>query len=124
MREVGTMMVKRYLKLEGHKSQAIRMGFHSIPGMLQLHLHVMTQDFKEADSNHNWNKNNTSFFKDVDTCIKELEEDRQLTIPADKRKLEADPFCYRCETSYESVDIIRKHQNICPFPENVKSFTW
>jgi aprataxin len=51
-----------------------RIGFHAIPSMRQLHMHVISQDF---DSDHlknkkHWNSFTTNFFVDADFLISKL----------------------------------------------------
>ena len=62
--------------------RTFRLGFHAVPSMSQLHLHVVSQDLRGDGMKHrkHWNSFATDFFRDVDDVIREL---RALFDPDD-----------------------------------------
>ncbi|TPX30626.1 hypothetical protein SmJEL517_g05853 [Synchytrium microbalum] len=63
------------IKVEDPKAADFKMGFHAIPSMKQLHLHVISQDFVSDKLKHrkHWVSFNSSFFKSVEEVVELLE---------------------------------------------------
>lgn len=63
-------------------------GFHALPSMDQLHLHVISDDFdsKCLKTKQHWNSFNTEFFLSVDSIIDELESEGKIVIDHAKYK--------------------------------------
>ncbi|CAG8478822.1 11063_t:CDS:10 [Ambispora leptoticha] len=78
MKEKGEWVIER-MKQENPKLQ-FRMGFHTIPSMKQLHMHVVSQDFisPKLKNKKHWNSFTTGFFKDTDEILKTLQENGKL----------------------------------------------
>jgi aprataxin len=54
----------------------VKMGFHAVPSMAQLHMHIISQDFV-SDSLKNkkhWNSFTTDFFKEYDSLVEHLKK--------------------------------------------------
>lgn len=63
-------------------SLKFRVGFHAVPSMRQLHLHVISQDFQ---SDHlkvkkHWNSFTTEFFRDFDEVRRLLAETGKVAV--------------------------------------------
>jgi aprataxin len=52
----------------------LKMGFHAIPSMKQLHMHIVSSDFQGfgLKKKHHYNSFVTDFFLDVDMIIEKL----------------------------------------------------
>jgi len=59
-----------------------RLGFHAMPSMSHLHMHVVSQDFDSPclKRKEHWNSFTTDFFRDVDVVLKELKETGKVEI--------------------------------------------
>ncbi|EYU41929.1 hypothetical protein MIMGU_mgv1a002834mg [Erythranthe guttata] len=120
MHDVGLKWVEK--SLDENKSLTFRLGYHSVPSMKQLHLHVISQDF---DSNHlkhkkHWNSFNTRFFLDSVNVIKELEDTGSVTLITDDfRSMEL--RCNRCRSAHPNLPRLKSHVRSCkaPFPADL-----
>ncbi|KAF9584717.1 hypothetical protein BGW38_005441 [Lunasporangiospora selenospora] len=93
-----------------------RMGFHIIPSMIQLHLHVISQDFV-ADAltkkNH-WNSFTTDFFVEPETVIKVINEKGYFAMTPEelyrfKRLLDRPLLCHRCSIRLVNMTELKNH---------------
>lgn len=115
MEEVGRNLQNT---LTAGKKIRFRMGFHAIPSMKQLHMHLISQDF-ESDALKNkkhWNSFTTRFFVDSNRFIGILED--QGSIFFDKKEYEAllssDLKCCFCGASIGNMPTLKDHIRKCP----------
>jgi len=119
MEAAGRMAVqKRFPPTE------IRIGFHAVPSMARLHLHVISQDFDSEYLRYNkhWNAFNTPHFVDVSDVISQLEESGKVNaINSTKQRdqwLHSEMKCHKCDfKSYGMRDLkthLRSHQHLLP----------
>ncbi|KAJ3210438.1 hypothetical protein HDU67_005324 [Dinochytrium kinnereticum] len=68
--------------VEGHTNHRFLIGFHAIPSMKQLHLHVISDDFvaPALKTKTHWNSFTTRFFLPYALVRKTIEEDGQLSV--------------------------------------------
>jgi len=78
IRNVGVELIENLT--EENKGLTFRMGFHAIPSMTQLHMHVISEDFISPwlKTKKHWNSFTTDFFIPADDFIKRLERDEKL----------------------------------------------
>ncbi|KAL0338161.1 UNVERIFIED_CONTAM: Transcription factor [Sesamum angustifolium] len=112
MHAVGLKWAVKFLN--ENKSLSFRLGYHSVPSMRQLHLHVISQDF---DSNHlknkkHWNSFTTPFFLDSVDLIKELEDVGRVTLKDDKC-LAMELRCHRCRSAHPNIPRLKAHISSC-----------
>ncbi|XP_051132115.1 transcription factor bHLH140 [Andrographis paniculata] len=112
MHSVGLKWAEKFLS--ENKSLLFRLGYHSVPSMRQLHLHVISQDF---DSIHlknkkHWNSFNTPFFLDSVDVIKELENVGTITLKDDKF-LKMELRCHRCRSVHPNIPRLKSHISAC-----------
>ncbi|KAK9766807.1 aprataxin-like protein [Basidiobolus ranarum] len=117
-----TLLVK--LKTRGEKlieqlqkdfpeSTKYRLGFHAIPSLQPLHMHVISQDFISPclKNKTHWNSFTTDFFRDVDTVIEELT--LQGEIKYDKKLYESilkTPLrCHHCDATLTNMPKLKEH---------------
>ncbi|KAL0291675.1 UNVERIFIED_CONTAM: Transcription factor [Sesamum calycinum] len=115
MHAVGLKWAVKFLN--ENKSLSFRLGYHSVPSMRQLHLHVISQDF---DSNHlknkkHWNSFTTPFFLDSVDFIKELEDVGRVTLKDDKC-LAMELRCHRCRSAHPNIPRLKAHISSCQAP--------
>ncbi|KAI1314601.1 hypothetical protein EDD11_001944 [Mortierella claussenii] len=93
-----------------------KMGFHVIPSILQLHMHVISQDFcsDALKKKHHWNSFTSRFFISPDQVIKTLQERHTFTLT----KKELDDYegllkmplkCNQCNESPKNMPALKKH---------------
>ncbi|XP_058000148.1 transcription factor bHLH140 isoform X2 [Hevea brasiliensis] len=117
MHDVGLRWAEKFLHEDS--SMIFRLGYHSVPSMRQLHLHVISQDF---NSNHlknkkHWNSFNTAFFRDSVDVIEEIKNHGKATVKDDSY-LSMELRCHRCRSAHPTIPRLKSHINNCraPFP--------
>lgn len=117
MHQVGMKWIERFL-LED-ESLSFRLGFHSVPSMRQLHLHVISQDFnsQHLKNKKHWNSFNTEFFRDAVDVIEEVENFGKPSVK-DEGLLSKELRCHRCKSAHPNIPRLKSHINNCqaPFP--------
>nr|QDH08962.1 transcription factor bHLH140 isoform X2 [Cymbidium sinense] len=101
-----------------------RLGYHSVPSMRQLHLHVISQDF---DSTHlrkkkHWNSFNTPFFRDSIDVQEELKMNGLAAIE-DEKLLSSELRCQHCKSAHPNIPRLKSHISTCkaPFPSHLQN---
>ncbi|CAK7343852.1 unnamed protein product [Dovyalis caffra] len=118
MHAVGLKWAEKFLHEDS--SMVFRLGYHSVPSLRQLHLHVISQDF---NSNHlknkkHWNSFNTAFFRDSVDVIEEIKNHGKATIKDEDSQLSMELRCHRCRSAHPNIPRLKSHISICqaPFP--------
>ncbi|KAJ3052343.1 hypothetical protein HK097_006495 [Rhizophlyctis rosea] len=97
--------------------QDFRAGFHAVPSMKQVHLHVISQDFStDAFKNKkHWNSFTTEFFKPWEDMVGRLKrEGKVLYDPAEHEALLKGPLkCHRCGRECKTIPDVKKHIKAC-----------
>ncbi|XP_008789140.2 transcription factor bHLH140 isoform X2 [Phoenix dactylifera] len=111
---VGVQWAERFLSEDA--SLVFRLGYHSVPSMRQLHLHVISQDF---DSTHlknkkHWNSFNTAFFRDSTDAIEEIDKYGAAKIN-DEKLLTMELRCHRCRSAHPNIPKLKSHVANCKF---------
>lgn len=93
------------------------MGFHAIPSMLQLHLHVISQDFDSPALKQpkHWRSFATEFFRPVDTVLTELEERGHpaMSVARAEELLKSSLKCHRCNAVQANLPTLKRHICVC-----------
>ncbi|KAL8140735.1 hypothetical protein V2J09_006756 [Rumex salicifolius] len=113
MHGVGINWAKKFL--QDDESLIFRLGYHSVPSMRQLHLHVISQDF---DSPHlknkkHWNSFNTAFFLDSVDVIEEVSKNGKASLGGDDRLLSMELRCNRCRSAHPNIPRLKSHIRNC-----------
>jgi len=94
-----------------------KMGFHTIPSMRQLHLHVISLDFDSPclKNKKHWNSFTTGFFREVDGVISELEAKGCVHIDLQEAKslVAAEMVCHRCGNPFRNMPSLKGHLSNC-----------
>ncbi|XP_039019501.1 transcription factor bHLH140 isoform X2 [Hibiscus syriacus] len=122
MHEVGLRWTNKFLGEDA--SLVIRLGYHSIPSMRQLHLHVISQDFDSKCLKHkkHWNSFTTAFFRDSVDVIEEVNNHGKATILDDNKLLSMELRCHRCRSAHPNIPRLKSHISNCqdPFPAELQ----
>ena len=83
------------------KDIEFRYGFHAIPSMSQIHMHVISQDFISPclKTKKHWNSFNTNYFVEAETVLKYLSKEGCIpsTVEMEAKKwLLQDVKCHKC----------------------------
>ncbi|KAG2495217.1 hypothetical protein HYH03_006823 [Edaphochlamys debaryana] len=121
MREVAEDWVRKQ-KAQDPEAVAFKLGFHAVPSMAQLHLHVVSQDFDSPalKNKKHWNTFTTEFFLPFAAVEAQVRERGQLALisAAEEKRLEGlDLRCHGCGQPLRTIPDLKKHIVAC---ESVK----
>lgn len=121
MHSAGLKWAERFL--HENDSLTFRLGYHSVPSMRQLHLHVISQDFDSENlkNKKHWNSFNTPFFRDSVDVIEEVSKNGKATIKNDDSFRNMVLRCNRCRSAHGFMPRLKKHISSCkaPFPADL-----
>ena len=90
-----------------------RKGYHAVPSLKRLHLHVVSQDFNSSrmKRKHHWNTFNTEYFVDSDVVMETLEKRGQINVVEKEYNdlLELPMRCNFCELTFEDIGDLKRH---------------
>ena len=90
-----------------------QLGFHAIPSMFQLHLHVVSRDFDSPCLKHkkHWNSFTTGFFKNLDDVLGELQQSGRVVVDVgEAEKLLKQPLkCHVCGVEQANMPKLKLH---------------
>lgn len=95
------------------KSLVFRCGYHAVPSMTRLHMHVISQDFNSPclKTKKHWNSFTTEFFISAEKIISMIEEDGKLQFDSAtfdsilKRPLQ----CHICHRDQQNMPKLKDH---------------
>ncbi|KAM4078941.1 hypothetical protein ACB094_09G078100 [Castanea mollissima] len=121
MHDVGLKWAEKFLQEDA--SLIFRLGYHSVPSMRQLHLHVISQDFDSKNLKHkkHWNSFNTAFFLDSVDVLEEVSSHGKATLRDDESLLSMELRCHRCRSAQPNIPRLKSHISNCraPFPPSL-----
>ncbi|CAF0806691.1 unnamed protein product [Adineta steineri] len=90
-----------------------RYGFHTIPTLALLHMHVISQDFisNSLKTKKHWNSFTTNYFIDASEVIDELQANGSVRIDTTRMKklLDEDLKCHRCSNNFATMPKLKQH---------------
>jgi len=89
-----------------------RLGFHAVPSMSQVHLHVISQDFNSTclKNKKHWNSFTTDYFVNPEAVIDKLLTKGKWTSPGGaKDLLNLELKCHKCEMRPKNMPDLKKH---------------
>ncbi|XP_028568170.2 aprataxin isoform X2 [Podarcis muralis] len=89
-----------------------RLGYHAIPSMSQLHLHVISQDFDSTcfKTKKHWNSFTTDYFIDSKDLIAMVKKKGRVTVDKDVAKLLNLPLkCHVCKRQQPNIPQLKEH---------------
>ncbi|RKP01742.1 hypothetical protein CXG81DRAFT_18500 [Caulochytrium protostelioides] len=107
--------------VETDATQAFAVGFHAVPSMAQLHLHVVSRDYaaRAMRSRLRWNAFTTAYFLPLSAVQSELHATGRITIDdVAMRKIvdEAPIRCHRCHSVIDNMAQLQQHLAACTAP--------
>ncbi|GJQ11642.1 hypothetical protein GpartN1_g3433.t1 [Galdieria partita] len=111
--EISNFLTQKYLP--GQQEQTFMLGFHSVPSMDQLHMHIISTDFisPSLKTRKHWNSFHTDFFLPMSYVLEEVGAGRKL-ITANSREqylnmLKQPLFCHRCKKHFQNMKALKRH---------------
>uniref|UniRef100_A0A3P9N9T7 Aprataxin n=1 Tax=Poecilia reticulata TaxID=8081 RepID=A0A3P9N9T7_POERE len=89
-----------------------RSGYHAIPSMSHIHLHVISQDFDSPclKNKKHWNSFTTEYFIDSDDVIQMLEASGKVTVKEGSSELLKLPLCcHVCHKELPTIPSLKEH---------------
>jgi len=115
MKELGMQVQESFLKQDS--SLKFRVGFHAIPTLRQLHMHIISQDFDSdcLKNKKHWNSFTTKFFIDIDVAIKMLKENANIKFDEVlyERYLQQPLRCHICHNEFKFIPQLKLHIREC-----------
>ena len=86
-------------------------GFHAIPSMFQLHLHVLDHDLQNINRRETWNSYTTPFLLSPSWVIHELETHGKLCLPEQiySDYLKGPMYCHLCQQTFSTIPEAKRH---------------
>ncbi|XP_033976301.1 aprataxin isoform X1 [Trematomus bernacchii] len=109
MHQVAEQMVQQ---CPDATSLRFRTGYHAIPSMSHVHLHVISQDFDSPSlkNKKHWNSFTTDYFMDSQDVIQMLETDGKVTIKEGTSELLKLPLrCHICPKELPTIPALKEH---------------
>ncbi|XP_042903823.1 aprataxin isoform X2 [Parasteatoda tepidariorum] len=96
----------------------VRIGYHAVPSMSHLHLHVISQDFDSPclKTKTHWNSFTTEYFIDSEDIIRDLENNSCVKCidPNKSKELLKLPLrCHNCKQELPTMPKLKSHVLNC-----------
>ncbi|KAM9986093.1 hypothetical protein ACTFIZ_004347 [Dictyostelium cf. discoideum] len=99
------------------KKSDFKLGFHAIPSMKRLHLHIISNDYntKYLKNNKHWNSFTTEFYVPFDKILNELKSNGQVKIDQVKYNsiLSQIKKCPICKEENKNLENLKDHYTKC-----------
>ncbi|XP_076453619.1 aprataxin-like [Babylonia areolata] len=90
-----------------------RFGYHAVPSMSHLHMHVISQDFNSPclKTKKHWNSFTTSYFVDSSEIIRQLEKTGKVELSEQQSNemLKKDLRCHVCKKAFSTMPALKSH---------------
>ncbi|XP_012781179.2 aprataxin isoform X1 [Ochotona princeps] len=109
MHTVGEKMIADFA---GSSKLRFRLGYHAIPSMSHVHLHVISQDFDSPclKNKKHWNSFNTEYFLESQAVIEMVQEAGKVTVQDGAAELLKLPLrCHECQQLLPSIPQLKEH---------------
>uniref|UniRef100_F6R505 Aprataxin n=1 Tax=Bos taurus TaxID=9913 RepID=F6R505_BOVIN len=109
MHAVGEKVIADFA---GSSKLRFRLGYHAIPSMSHVHLHVISQDFDSPclKNKKHWNSFNTEYFLESQAVIEMVQEAGRVTVRDGMPELLKLPLrCHECQQLLPSIPQLKEH---------------
>ncbi|KAM7024146.1 aprataxin isoform 3-T3 [Acridotheres tristis] len=109
MHAVGQKMIEQ---CPARESLEFRLGYHAIPSMSQLHLHVISQDFDSPalKTKKHWNSFTTEYFLNSQDVIEMVRSKGKVMVKDHTSELLKLPLrCHRCKQQLSTIPQLKEH---------------
>lgn len=108
------LMAERLIEKQEMTKDSFKIGYHAIPSMQHLHLHVISKDFDSSalKTKKHWNSFNTEYFKPAHVLRKELEKTgkiQRITESRAKELLSTPLKCNSCNIKPKNIPDLKQH---------------
>uniref|UniRef100_A0A8C4TJK3 Aprataxin n=1 Tax=Erpetoichthys calabaricus TaxID=27687 RepID=A0A8C4TJK3_ERPCA len=89
-----------------------RLGYHAIPSMSHIHLHVISQDFDSPSlkNKKHWNSFTTDYFLDSEAVMEMVEKNGKVTVKDGTSELLKLPLrCHVCRRELPTIPQLKDH---------------
>lgn len=105
-----------------HPELEFRLGFHAIPSMSRLHLHVVSQDFDSPCLKNlkHWNSFTSEFFVPCELVLEKIKNEGvypQISSEESKKILSTPLKCHKCSYKPKHLPDLKKHIVLKHFPK-------
>ncbi|XP_014680665.1 PREDICTED: aprataxin-like isoform X2 [Priapulus caudatus] len=106
---------KRGVELAEKSSKALkfRFGYHAVPSMSHVHMHVISQDFDSPclKTKKHWNSFTTDYFLDSKDVIEQIEQSGKVAVDqSNAGQLLKNPLvCHVCKTEQKNIPTLKMH---------------
>ncbi|XP_029459894.1 aprataxin [Rhinatrema bivittatum] len=93
-------------------SVTFRLGYHAIPSMSHVHLHVISQDFDSPclKNKKHWNSFTTDYFLDSQDVMEMVKKDGKVNVKEGMAELLKSPLrCHVCKQQQATVPQLKEH---------------
>ncbi|XP_015456645.2 aprataxin isoform X1 [Astyanax mexicanus] len=112
MHKVGDRMIQQ---CPDNQKLRFRLGYHAIPSMSHIHLHVISQDFDSPclKNKKHWNSFTTDYFVDSQDIIAMLERDGKVSVKEGTGELLKLPLrCHICHKEQATIPKLKDHLKV------------
>ncbi|XP_026362188.3 aprataxin isoform X4 [Ursus arctos] len=109
MHTVGEKMITDFA---GSSKLRFRLGYHAIPSMSHVHLHVISQDFDSPclKNKKHWNSFNTEYFLESQAVIEMVQDTGRVSVRDGMPELLKLPLrCHECQQLLPSIPQLKEH---------------
>ncbi|XP_072584217.1 aprataxin isoform X4 [Vulpes vulpes] len=109
MHTVGEKMIADFA---GSSKLRFRLGYHAIPSMSHVHLHVISQDFDSPclKNKKHWNSFNTEYFLESQAVIEMVQHAGRVSVRDGMPELLKLPLrCHECQQLLPSIPQLKEH---------------
>ncbi|XP_060943921.1 aprataxin isoform X3 [Limanda limanda] len=109
MQQVAEQMVQQ---CPDSSSLSFRTGYHVIPSMSHVHLHVISQDFDSPclKNKKHWNSFTTDYFIESQDVVEMLETNGRVTVKEGSSELLKLPLrCHVCRKELSTIPALKEH---------------
>ncbi|CAN9510375.1 unnamed protein product [Ophioblennius macclurei] len=109
MQQVADKMIQQ---CPDQSSLRFRKGYHAIPSMSHVHLHVISQDFDSPclKNKKHWNSFTTDYFIESEDVIRMLETNGKVTVKEGASELLKQPLsCHVCHKEMSTIPALKVH---------------
>ena len=108
MKELGESVISPLVS-----KYEFKMGFHAIPSLNHLHLHIISLHFVNSclKTKKHSNSFTTGFFLELDFVIEELQRKDRMEIDSQmyNEMLKTPLICFKCSESISNMPTLKKH---------------
>lgn len=109
MHNIGEQMVSQ---CPDSDSLRFRIGYHAIPSMSHVHLHVISQDFDSPclKNKKHWNSFTTDYFIESKDVLQMLQTDGKVSVTEGASELLKLPLrCHTCHRELSTIPALKEH---------------